>query len=138
MREQRVDEHEPTHAFEVNRDTRQVRTRATVPYDDDRWREVDVVDALDRDARATGAQLAGHPRPRERSRERARDEHEPDVGHDESSTSSLSAPRARPAKRTSPGVRDSRATGPCITTPSTVTKTPRACTCGSAMRSRIE
>src|SRR5947208_2870416 len=72
MREQRVDEHDPSHAFEVNRDTRQVRTRATVPYDDDRWREVDVVDALDRDARATGAQLAGHPRPRERSRERAR------------------------------------------------------------------
>ena len=41
-------------------------------------------------------------------------------------TSSVSAPSARPAQRISPGVRDRRATGPCITTPSTSTNTPRA------------
>ena len=42
------------------------------------------------------------------------------------STSSVSAPRGRPAQRIRPGVADSRATRPCIGVPSTSSTEPRA------------
>jgi hypothetical protein len=81
MREQRVDEHHPANGPEARGETGQVWTRATVPRQDNRRREVDVVDAVDRDTRAAGAQLVGHEGPGERACERARDEHERRIGH---------------------------------------------------------